>query len=43
MPIVVLHPGTGARIDEARALLADAVTISDEAPSAVPLVHGIVA
>ena len=41
--IVVLHPGTGARIDEARALLADAITISDEAPSAVPLVHGIVA
>jgi thymidine phosphorylase len=41
--IVELHPGAGARLEEARVLLAQAVTISDAAPQPVPLVHGIVA
>ena len=41
-PIVRLHPGAGARSDEARELLARAVTISAEPPPPVPLIHGIV-
>jgi thymidine phosphorylase len=41
--IVELHPGAGARIDDARALLAQAVTISDGAPPPVPTIYGIVA
>jgi pyrimidine-nucleoside phosphorylase len=41
--IVELHPGAGARVDEARALLAQAVTISEAQPTPGPLVHGIVA
>jgi thymidine phosphorylase len=41
--IVELHPGAGARLDEARGLLEQAVTISDAAPPPLPLVHGIVA
>ena len=42
-PIVELHPGVGARLEEARVLLAQAVTIGEVAPQPVPLVHGIVA
>ena len=41
--IVELHPGAGARVDEARALLAQAVTISEAQPTPGPLLHGIVA
>jgi thymidine phosphorylase len=41
--IVELHAGAGARLEEARVLLAQAVTISDAAPAPVPVVHGIVA
>ena len=42
-PLVDLHPGNGARLDDARALLEQAVTIGDDPPSPAPLVHGIVA
>jgi thymidine phosphorylase len=42
-PIVELHAGAGARLDEARALLARAVGISDAPPPPAPLVYGIVA
>jgi pyrimidine-nucleoside phosphorylase len=42
-PLVELHPGVGARLEDARVLLAQAVTISDAAPPPVPLVYGIVA
>ena len=42
-PIVELHPGAGARVDDARALLAEAVTVSDAAPPPVPTIYGIVA
>jgi pyrimidine-nucleoside phosphorylase len=42
-PLVDLRPGAGARLDDARALLEQAVTIGDDAPPPAPLVHGIVA
>jgi pyrimidine-nucleoside phosphorylase len=42
-PLVDLRPGAGARLDDARALLEQAVTIGDHAPPPAPLVHGIVA
>jgi pyrimidine-nucleoside phosphorylase len=42
-PLIELHPGAGARLEEARVLLAQAITIDDAAPPPVPLVHGIVA
>jgi hypothetical protein len=41
--IVELRPGAGARVDDARALLAEAVTVSDTAPPPVPTIYGIVA
>jgi thymidine phosphorylase len=41
-PLVELHPGAGARVDDARVLLAQAVIITDAAPPPVPLIHGIV-
>jgi pyrimidine-nucleoside phosphorylase len=42
-PLVELYGGPGARLDEARALLAQAVTIRDSAPPPVPIVRGTVA
>jgi pyrimidine-nucleoside phosphorylase len=42
-PIVELHPGAEARLDEARALLARAITVAADPPQLASLVQGIVA
>jgi pyrimidine-nucleoside phosphorylase len=41
--LVDLHPGAGAQVDEARALVGKAIEIGDEVPSPMPLVLGAVA
>jgi pyrimidine-nucleoside phosphorylase len=40
--LVDLHPGAHARLEEARALVSEAIAVSDEAPRPMPLVLGVV-
>ncbi len=41
-PIVELHVGAGRRVDDALALLEDAIEIADAPPTPAPLVYGVI-